>query len=146
MARVFCSAVAVGLLTAVLFFLYIGPVRAAESSPFLGLPDGTFSWKGYFEALAILCFLFFSFFAVLWLVKRFFRGGMRFGVGDPELRIENRLALGPRKWIMAVRYMDKRLLIGVTDQNVTLLTETPVDPEPEVGGNSFPDRRTGPEP
>ena len=88
--------------------------------------------KGYFEAFAILCFLLFAFFAVLWLVKRFFGGGMRFSMSGPELCVESRLALGPRKWIMAVRYMDKRLLIGVTDQSITLLTEAPLDPEPEA--------------
>jgi flagellar protein FliO/FliZ len=64
---------------------------------------------------------------------------MRFGMGDgPSLRLESRLALGPRKWIMAVRYMDKRLLIGVTDQNISLLATTPLEQDLETDRNSFP--------
>ena len=123
---------------AVLFLLCAGPALAAESAPLivstestpLALPDVSFSWKGYFEALAILCFLLFVFFAALWLLRRFARGGMPFGVGGgPELRVESRLALGPRKWVIAVRYMDKRLLLGVTDKSITLLTEMPLEPE-----------------
>ena len=127
-----------GPFLAVLLLLWAGPVLAAESAPLaaasatgtpLALPNVNFSWRGYFEALAILCFLLFAFFAVLWLFRRYAGGGARLVGGGPELRIESRLALGPKKWIMAVRYMDKRLLIGVTDRNVTLLTEMPIEPE-----------------
>jgi flagellar biosynthetic protein FliO len=129
----------VGLLMAVLFFWCAGPTPAAAGEPFvasaesapLALPDLSASWyKSYLSALAVLCFLLFAFFGALWLLRRLVRGGTRFmGVGSgPELHVESRLALGPKKWLMAVRYMDKRLLLGVTDHNVTLLTETPLEP------------------
>jgi len=127
-ARVLCSA-ACPLMT-VLFFLCAGPALATESTP-LALPDVSFSWKGYFKALAILCFLLCAFFSALWLLRRFSRGGMRLMGGGPELRVESRVALGPRKWVMVVRYMDKRLLLGVTDTKITLLTETPIESEEE---------------
>lgn len=38
------------------------------------------------------------------------------------MRIESRLALGPKKWVVITRYMDKRLVLGVTDQQINLLT------------------------
>ena len=111
-----------------LFLWFVCPALAAEGTP-LALPDVNFTWKGYFNALAVLCFLLGIFFAALWLIRRFARGGMRLVGGGPELSVESRLALGPKKWVMAVRYMDKRLLLGVTDTNITLLTETPLEPE-----------------
>jgi flagellar protein FliO/FliZ len=104
---------------------------AKSSGPALALPEVTFSWRGYFEALAMLCFFLVGFFVLIWLAKRFSRGGLRFGAGGPDLLIENRLALGPKKWVMAVRYLDKRLLLGVTEQNITLLTEMPLAAEPD---------------
>jgi flagellar protein FliO/FliZ len=104
---------------------------AQNSGSALALPEVTLSWKGYFEALAILCFLLFGFFSLLWLLKRFSRGGLRFGAGGPDLRVESRLALGPKKWVMVVRYLDKRLLLGVTEQNITLLTAMPLEAEPD---------------
>lgn len=98
-------------------------------SPRFPLPDATLSWRGYFEALAILCFVLAGFIAILWLLKRVSRKGMRAGTGAPGLCIENRLALGPKKWIIAVRFMDRRLLLGVTERNITPLAEVPLEPE-----------------
>jgi len=109
-------------------FLCAGPALAAEGTP-LALPDVNFSFKRYFTALAILCFLLCAFFAALWMIRRVSRGGMPFMGGGLEMRVESRLALGPKKWVMAVRYMDKRLLLGVTDTNITLLAEMPLEPE-----------------
>ncbi|MCL1940239.1 MAG: flagellar biosynthetic protein FliO [Desulfovibrionaceae bacterium] len=121
----------------------VTPASAQNSGSSLPLPEVTLSWRGYFEALAILCFLLFGFFSLLWLLKRFSRGGLRFGAAGPDLRIESRLALGPKKWVMAVRYLDKRLLLGVTEQNITLLAEMPLPADPDkeqadTEGNAFP--------
>lgn len=87
------------------------------------LPDVSFSWSGYFEALAILCFVLALLWAVLWLVKRRGNGGGFFASSTPSMRIENRLALGPKKWLIVVRYLDRRLVLGVTDKSINLLTE-----------------------
>lgn len=45
------------------------------------------------------------------------------------MRVENRLALGPKKWIFIVRCMEKRLVLGVTDKTITLLSEAPLSEE-----------------
>jgi flagellar protein FliO/FliZ len=95
--------------------------------------EAAWSWSGYFEALALICFLL----ALLWLLTRFLvkRGGapglLTSGRG---LYVESRLSLGPKKWILLLRCLDRRLLIGVTDHAVTLLaemeTEDAAAPEP----------------
>ena len=37
--------------------------------------------------------------------------------------MEAQLPLGPRKGLMVVRFLNKRLLLGVTEQQISLLTE-----------------------
>ncbi|MDR2604111.1 MAG: flagellar biosynthetic protein FliO [Desulfovibrio sp.] len=95
--------------------------------------EAAWSWSGYFEALALICFLL----ALLWLLTRFLvkRGGapglLASGRG---LYVESRLSLGPKKWILLLRCLDRRLLIGVTDHAVTVLAELEAEngavPEP----------------
>ena len=43
---------------------------------------------------------------------------------------EAQLPLGPRKGLMVVRFLNKRLLLGVTDQRITLLSEEEAHHEP----------------
>lgn len=106
----------------------------AAQAPGGGLPDFSglsISWGGYFEALAILCFVLAFLWAVLWLMKRH-KGGL-FSGGAPGMRIETRMALGPKKWIVVARYLDRRLILGVTDERITMLTEMPVEEAPAEG-------------
>ena len=97
-----------------------------------GLVDGAqsamSSWAGYFEALAILFFIL----AVLWLLVRLLRrgkGGFLTGAAA-AMRVESRMSLGPKKWIVVARILDKRLVLGVTDQQITMLTELDADERP----------------
>ena len=94
--------------------------RRFQPVPFLG---------GYFEALAIVCFALALLWALLWLVKRYGRGSGFLG-GSTGMRVESRLALGPKKWIIVVRDLDRRLVLGLTDANISLLTELPFEDEP----------------
>jgi len=63
------------------------------------------------------------------------RYGHRLGMGGPAkahaMRIEGHLALGPRKNIMVVRFLNKLLVLGVTDQSINLLTEVDTSDEDE---------------
>lgn len=104
------------------------PPPSLASSALAGASNLSFSWSGYFEALAILCFALALLWAVLWLVKRHGRGG--FLGNTAGMRVENRLALGPKKWIIVVRYLDRRLVLGLTDQKISLLTEIPLESGP----------------
>lgn len=94
------------------------------------LPAVNLSWSGYFEALAILCFILAMLWAALWLIRRLGGGKGFFTSSTPSLRVESRLALGPKKWILVVRYLDRRLLVGVTDEHISLLTELPAQEPP----------------
>ena len=102
---------------------------SATASVLSGASNLSLSWGGYFEALAIVCFALALLWALLWLVKRYGRGGGILG-GGTAMRVESRLALGPKKWIIVVRYLDRRLVLGLTDANISLLTELPLEDEP----------------
>lgn len=104
----------------------------SSSSP---LPDTSFTWGGYFQAIGILIVLL----AVLWYVLRLvrrFAGGTLVPTGAlsrHDLRMEAQLSIGPRKGVVVVRFLNKRLLLGVTDQQISLLSEMDVDSESPNG-------------
>lgn len=104
------------------------PAPAGQSAAASGIPDISLSWGSYFEALAVICFVLAVLWAVVWLLKRRSGTGL-FASTGPSMRVENRLALGPKKWIFVVRCMEKRLVLGVTDKTITLLSETPLSEE-----------------
>jgi flagellar protein FliO/FliZ len=82
-----------------------------------------FGWAGYFEALAGVFLILAILVAGFWLVKRYgSRAGLRmFGRGD--LQLEGTLSLGAKRSVVVVRFLNKRLVLGVTDANINLLTE-----------------------
>lgn len=102
-----------------------GPaVDAARGAGSLARPENLVSWGGYFQALAVLCLIIAALWAALWYFKR--RGGLTLLGLTENLTLEGRLSLGPKKNLMVVRFLNKRLLLGVTDQQITLLTELPI--------------------
>jgi flagellar biosynthetic protein FliO len=100
-----------------------GPLSIAANS--LGQVDTLFSWGSYFQALAFLFLIVAILFAALWFLKR--KGGLKVLTRQGDLAVENRLALGPKKSLLVVRFLNKRLLLGVTDQQITMLTELSTD-------------------
>lgn len=115
----------------------VPPVPSAGSDSLLSslsFPSSMASWGGYFEALAWLCFALALLWFVLWFIKR--RGGVHLPGTSPAMRIESRLALGPKKWIIVTRYLDRRLVLGVTEQSISLITEIPLDDEAEGEENA----------
>lgn len=99
------------------------PLAQPEGGSMLpNLPNLDLTWSGYFEALAILCFVLALVLAVLWLVKKRGSSGF-FSSSAPAMRLESRLALGPKKWLIVVRCQDRRLVLGVTEKSINLLTE-----------------------
>lgn len=118
-----------------------------DSSAAVPLPDLNIAWGGYFQALALLCLVLAALWALLWFFKR--RGGLGGFMlsGSPVMRIESRLALGPKKWIIVTRYLDRRLVIGVTDQAISLLAEfhdeemasAPEKSDKQAGKSGLPD-------
>jgi flagellar biosynthetic protein FliO len=104
------------------------------------IPNVSLSWSGYFEALGILFLILAALWALLWFLKK--RGGGIFAAPAPLMRLESRLALGPKKWLYVVRYMDRRLMLGVCDKSISLLADDPTPQEVlaeerEKGGGLF---------
>lgn len=50
----------------------------------------------------------------------------------PCLRIEERVVLGPRKQLLVVRFLNKQLVLGVTDSGINLITEYEADHEQHI--------------
>jgi len=77
--------------------------------------------------LGYLCLLLGVIFFAYWLLKRLgFHGmGMRSGKGAPHLL--TRLMLGNRQSVAVVRYRDKDMVLGVTEEQITLLREFNAD-------------------
>ena len=102
---------------------------AAAGTP-LGQP--MFSWSSYVQALAILCLLLGILWVGVWLLRRYGRFNFIPRPGNlprDALMMEAQMPLGPRKGLMVVRFMNRRLLLGVTEQQIILLTEERPDHE-----------------
>ncbi|PTN32010.1 flagellar biosynthetic protein FliO [Desulfonatronum sp. SC1] len=77
---------------------------------------------GLFLVLALL-------FVLLYLLKRY---GHKAGLTrhlPADLKLVGQMALGSRKSVVVVRYLNKDMVLGVTDSSITLLTETHHDTE-----------------
>ena len=113
-------------------------VQIAPSAATTIIPDISLAWGGYFQALAILCFALAALWLILWLMKR----ARHAGIAAPHtMRIESRLALGPKNWLYVVRCQDKRLILGVSEKNVSLISESKLTEEemtPPAGKSLFP--------
>ena len=91
----------------------------------------------YFVGIGALALILGGLFGLLWLMRR--SGKFRFmpahgSFPREALRVEAQLPLGPRKGLMVVRFLNKRVLLGLTDQQITLLAEAEDD---EQAGADF---------
>lgn len=91
---------------------------AVSAAPDLGMASAaTHMALGLLLVLAVIL-------AAFWVLRRF---GPKFGLGPVGrggmLRIVSQLPLGQRKSLVVVRFLNKDLLLGVTDQTITMLTE-----------------------
>ncbi len=105
------------------------PTQALISQP----PDGNaadFGWGSYFQGVGVIFFLLAALAVVIFLLKRFGpRAGLP-GFKRGNLQIDSQLSLGPKKSVVVVRFLNKSLVLGVTDTNINLLTEVEADHEP----------------
>lgn len=88
--------------------------------------QSVFSWSGYFQALGILCVLLALLWLAVWCVRRY--GKLNFiprpgALPKDALIMEAQMPLGPKKGLMVVRFLNKRLLLGVTEHQISLITE-----------------------
>lgn len=99
---------------------------AAGTQAVSTLGQTSIDWSSYIQAVGILFLLLAILWLAVWLLRRF--GRFNFlprndALPRNALVMEAQLPLGPRKGLMVVRFLNKRLLLGVTDQQITLLTE-----------------------
>lgn len=104
-----------------------GSTAAADAATAAGNPAPLFSWGGYFQAIGFMCLLLALLWFAVWAVRR--SGKFSFlpmpgALPRDALRMEAQLPLGAKKNLLVVRFLNKRLLLGVTDQRITLLKET----------------------
>lgn len=91
------------------------------------LAQNAFSWGNYVQALGVMCFLLAALWFAVWAIRRYGKFNFLPRPGSlPRdcLVMEAQMPLGPRKGLMVVRFMDRRLLLGVTEQQISLLKET----------------------
>lgn len=104
--------------------------NAAQSA--LASGESVFTWSGYFQAIGMLLLLLGALWGLVWVVRKY--GKFNFlpqpgALPRHALRLEAQLPLGPKRGLMVVRFLNKRLLLGVTDHQITLLQETGVHDE-----------------
>jgi len=108
------------------FFQGLAWAQDAGNSTMRALPERDFGWGGDIQALGMVFFLLALVMGGFYLLKRFGPNRVRiFGRG--MLSVEAQLPLGPRRNVVVVRFLNKRLVLGVTDQQITLLHEAPAD-------------------
>jgi len=75
-------------------------------------------------------------FLALALMKRYGLTARLQGGSGGRLRVEERVALGPRKQLVVVRFLNRLLVLGVTDAGINLIAEHKADHD------SIPDFQT----
>ena len=85
-------------------------------------------------------------FLALALLKRFGLAARLQGRASGVLRVEERVALGPRKQLVVVRFLNKLLVLGVTDNGINLIAEHQADNEPIPDFQTTLDQETGENP
>lgn len=122
-----CGRLCFGLAGVAFGSLRAAAVFAAEQTPVsesAALSPHAFSWGGYIQALGAVFLLLAFLWFMLWLLRRYGRFNFLPRPGSlprDALVMEAQMPLGPRKGLTVVRFMGKRLLLGVTEQNITLL-------------------------
>ncbi|MDR2573508.1 MAG: flagellar biosynthetic protein FliO [Desulfovibrio sp.] len=111
---------------------------AQSAAPVVGeegmkLGQTVFSMSGYIQGIGVLFLILALLWGFVWLMRRYGRFNFLPRPGDlprDALVMEAQMPLGPRKGLMVVRFLNRRLLLGVTDRHITLLTEEKACHEP----------------
>lgn len=88
------------------------------------LPPATFSWGTYFQAIGILLLMLLGLWFALKFVKRVKPSSFSSSTfSKNNFYIEGQIAISQNKGVYVVRFLNKRLVLGVTDQQINLLLE-----------------------
>ena len=82
---------------------------------------------GFVHMMAWLCLILALLFVALYLVKRYgAKAGLPMGIRN-EMKMLGQLSLGPKRNLVVVRFLNKILVLGVTDTQINLVTEMDAD-------------------
>lgn len=111
----------------ILFFMFLVPdlLSAAESEA-IAIPE--FSWSGYIRAIVLMGLILFGLWGGLYFLRRFGRFGFapHNTITRDSLYVEGQLTLAPRKGLIVVRFLNKRLLLGLTEKEISLITQVDI--------------------
>lgn len=87
----------------------------------------SFDWGNYFQGIGLMLLLLFVFWYILKLMRKY--GNGRFLPNQKllprdSMYLEGQLPLGQGKSIIIVKVLDERLVLGVTEKNINLLSKT----------------------
>ena len=102
--------------------------------------EEAFSWSGYFIAVGGLLLVLAVLWMMVWLLRK--RGAFPGAslMNRNAFKVEATLPLGPKRCLMLVRFLNSRYLLGVTDQQITLIKELE---EQDAQGNQSSKNVTG---
>lgn len=102
---------------------------AKTESPFPSSQEAipSFGWGNYFQGIGLMLLLLFAFWYILKLMRKY--GNGRFLPNQKllprdSMYLEGQLPLGQGKSILIVKVLDERLVLGVTEKNINLLSKT----------------------
>lgn len=92
------------------------------------IPSAT--WGNYFQGLGIMLLLLFAFWYILKLMRKY--GNGRFLPNQKllprdSMYLEGQIPLGQGKSVVIVNVLDERLILGVTEKNINLLSKTGIN-------------------
>lgn len=100
----------------------------AASKEMPSTPSAT--WGNYFQGLGIMLLLLFAFWYILKLMRKY--GNGRFLPNQKllprdSMYLEGQIPLGQGKSVVIVKVLDERLILGVTEKNINLLSKTGIN-------------------
>lgn len=97
---------------------------AQKLTPTEGLTGN--AWPSIIKMISALCLVVFAIYGTIWLLKRLTTKGRRRS-GQGLLEVVETAYLGPKKTVSLVRVAGKSVLIGSTDNQISMLTELSED-------------------
>ncbi|MDE5681204.1 MAG: flagellar biosynthetic protein FliO [Mailhella sp.] len=88
------------------------------------------TWGNYFQGLGIMLLLLFAFWYILKLMRKY--GNGRFLPNQKllprdSMYLEGQIPLGQGKSVVIINVLDERLILGVTEKNINLLSKTGIN-------------------
>ncbi len=85
-----------------------------------------YSLGNYLSGIGLVVVMLAFLYALLWFLRKYGKGNflpIASKISRNDLRLEAQLPLGPKKTLYVVRYLNKRILLGATDSQITHLSE-----------------------